>query len=556
MKKVLSVILSTLLLLSVVSPVVMAGEAIPTKTGSQIPLIYISGDAEPIYNSDGEIVLQIGDNGLLDLFSDSTDEEEGGTSNLLTSVANVLMPFLIQGLLNDDWDPYYENLEKEVGELFEKGRLDDNGEAPEGTGVSAQRQSEMQYDMTHDKKGKKGYYGLNDYHFWYDWRLDPLVSAESLHEYVQSIKETTHSEKVGIASACLGSAVVLAYISLYGTDDFVGVGMAAPLVKGSEAISEAISGKFHLDMDATSRILADTETISDFNIPSFLYATLDLLSKTGIWDRLSDSMKERVYYKIVEGATSALTLSTLFTFPCYWSCVAEEDYDDALHYVFGDEGSEKREKYAGLIEKIENYHEQVAVNVDDLMTEIVDDGLNLAILVKTGFQILPICQSNDVVGDQYTSASRASFGATTSTIYDTLSDEYIAAREEEGLGKYISPDKQIDASTCLFPDYTWFTKNSTHTERCDSENRLLYTVVTADHQLTVDDFAYTQFMVLDPETDTTEAMTEENCHTEHWTEESMQGKPENKYQKIFRAVIALLRWLYEVLNLIMARTGK
>ena len=45
---------------------------------------------------------------------------------------------------------------------------------------------------------------------------------------------------------------------------------------------------------------------------------------------------------------------------------------------------------------------------------------------------------------------------------ETLSDKYINQRVAEGKGKYISPDKLIDASTCLFPDTTWFIGNRSH----------------------------------------------------------------------------------------------
>ena len=35
-------------------------------------------------------------------------------------------------------------------------------------------------------------------------------------------------------------------------------------------------------------------------------------------------------------------------------------------------------------------------------------------------------------------------------------------REALGYGDFISPDKKVDASTCLFPDTTWIMKNKHH----------------------------------------------------------------------------------------------
>ena len=552
MKKTISVLLCAVLLFTLAVPAFAA--VVPQRTGSQIPIVFLAGDGEAIYNENDEVILKISENGLLGLFQGKTDDEEGDNSELYESIANVLMPFLIDGLISDNWDPYFENLEKEIGDLFAEGRLDENGNAPAGTGISSGRRAENERNRHTDKKGGNGY-DMYSYQFWYDWRLDPLEIAVQLHDYIADVKAATHSDKVALGSACLGGNVVLAYLSLYGTEDLVGVSMLAPLAKGSEFLSQAISGRFHLDMEGLNRILTDTESIDRFNMPDFATATIDLVSKSGMFGAMTDAFKKKIYAKVVEGVTSAIAMSTIFTMPCYWGCVAEEDYDDAILYVFGEEGSEKREQYAGLIEKIDNYHENVMLQADNLMQSVVDSGVNLGILCKYGFQMVPICEESYLVSDQYVSVNKASFGATTSTIFDTLSDEYIAQREAEGKGKYISPDKQVDASTCLFPDYTWFTKNATHTLRTDAEVRLMYSVMTADRQMTVDDFTFTQFMVYDHDAKTTEPMTTENCHTEHWTEDEMK-QPTSKKDTIYNGLLSFFKWMIELYKLLKTKFGK
>ena len=52
----------------------------------------------------------------------------------------------------------------------------------------------------------------------------------------------------------------------------------------------------------------------------------------------------------------------------------------------------------------------------------------------------------------------ASFGATAAPHGETLSDEQLSTSD----GKYISPQKNIDASTCMFPEQTWFIRHMTH----------------------------------------------------------------------------------------------
>ena len=92
-----------------------------------------------------------------------------------------------------------------------------------------------------------------------------------------------------------------------------------------------------------------------------------------------------------------------------------------------------------------------------------------------GEQQYPIGDCADYVGDQYVNVGKQTLGATVARMTETLSDAYIAGREAAGYGKYISPDKQVDASTCLFPDHTWIVKNLRH----DFNNSDVYNMVIA-----------------------------------------------------------------------------
>lgn len=543
MKKILSVILVFCLMLSFAVPV-FAGIN-PSASRSQIPIIRISGDGEALYNADGEKIFHYKD--LADAFSGSSEEggeaEEDDNSSLYESIANVLMPFFVDGVMLNNWEPYYENLQKEISELFGDSILDENGNPVNGTGISDARKAEMEYDITHDMKEINGFYSLNDYYFRYDWRLDPTETADLFHEYIQGIKTATNSEKVSIVASCLGTSVVVSYIAKYGMDDIHGVGFDGTVCNGAEILSQTISGKFNVDANAINRLLKDSSYLGWFNVDEFIIATIDLLEKNGTIGTLTQAVKDLIYYKVVEGVTSALALSTFYTWPNYWSAVSAEDYDTALNYVFGKEGSEKRTKYAGLIEKIENYNTLVRKNMNEVMLSIKRSGANVGIISKYGYQIIPICEAADAVADQFASVAKSSFGATTSTIYDTLSDEYIAEKEAKGLGKYISPDKQIDASTCLYPDYTWFVKGATHSNWTSYEMKILYDVVSADRQLTVDDFEYTQFFVYDTKTDTAEAMNEENCDTYVWEADSEVDKPITAMGKLTALLNSFIVWI-------------
>lgn len=461
------------------------------------------------------------------------------------------MPFLIEGLGTGNYDKYYEELNKEVAELFGEILLNKDGEVDNGTGISQQRKDSMARSLTDNPKLWRGYYTADDYHFWYDWRLDPLKTADDLHAYIQGVKKITGSSKVSLIGRCLGSTIVTAYLAKYGNDDIYGVALDIPVANGAEIFSEAISGQFKLDANAINRFIIDCNGYSDASIDSFITETIDLLEKAGVFDRLVGVTKETVYYVVIKGVTSALTLSTLGTWPSFWGIVSSDDYDAAMEYVFGDENSAKREEYAGLVEKIENYNTFVRERMYDILKD-TNEKANLCIVCKYGSQMVPVVESRNVVGDQYGSLAYSSYGATTSDIYSTLSDEYIALREAEGKGKYISPDKQVDASTCMFPDQTWFIKGDPHGDHSDVEFDIIYGVLSADLQLTVDEYEFGQFITCNYKEYTFEKMTEENSNTYFWKAEQKVDEATG-HNRIFYFLISLFNWL---LSLFEKLTGK
>ncbi|MEE1321035.1 MAG: alpha/beta fold hydrolase [Acutalibacteraceae bacterium] len=545
MKKFISVILALILVMSC-SVTAFAGID-ANATRSQIPVIRISGDGEALYNSEGERIMHF--RGLLE----KNEDEEEDDSGIYQSIANVLLPFLIEGIAFDKWDNYYNNLQKEIGELFGDALLDNNGNPVNGTGLSESRINYMNARKNEDRKIGRGFYRWEDYWFNYDWRLDPLYIADEFNDYIKTIKKTTGSDKVAIMASCLGTNIVTAYIAKYGLDDIHGITFDGGVAYGSEVLSETISGKFKLDGNAIERVLIDCANYDLFDVGSFVLATVDLLTASGALDAVKGVTKEYIYYKVIEGVTSALALSTFFTWPNYWATVTAEDYDTAIEYVFGEEGSEKREEYAGLIEKLDNYDKVVRQNIPEIMQSIKDAGVNLGIIAKYGSQMIPVCESSEMISDQIASVYRASYGATTSTVYEPLPTEYVAQRIDGGFGKYISPDKQIDASTCMFPDNTWFYKGATHSNWTSYEMKIMYDVATADRQLTVDDFEWGQFIVYDDETDTAYKMTEDNCHTEAWEADKEQDAPDSPYAKLFVFIKSIINWFRQLLDILSAK---
>ena len=543
MKKLISILLVLCMLFASAVPA-FAGYA-EIKDATDDPVIYIAGDSGSLYydNDTKEF--------CIDKASNLLNNGEGDKKEkIYEATANILLPFILEGIATNKWDNYYAAVEKEIGELFEPVRLDGNGNVPEGSdcGIGKEAKADRERKMSHDYADSNGKYGEYTYHYKYDWRLDPIELADDLHEYIEGVKRATNRSRVSIVCKCLGTNVVLAYINKYGTDSIKGLGIGVATSNGADFLSGAISGDFAIDGNGLVRLGRELAVTKNFSIHPLILATIELLANTRVIDTLTATMRKLVYSKIEYGIISALATSTMMTFPCYWALVTPEDFEDGLNYAFGKEGSEKRQQYAGLIEKITVYNETIKKHVNDILLSTKVPGkdgktVNLAIVSKYGTQMIPVIKDEGVLADNYVSVSKSSFGATTSTIYDTLSEEYIAERTAAGYGKYISPDKQIDASTCLFPDYTWFIKNCEHGNYPWEEKRLVLAVIDANEQLTTEDFKYTQFSMFDYSTDTLSKMTEENCNDNYWTADKELEKPQSKRELLVSFLRSLLKWL-------------
>ncbi len=550
MKKIASLLLSVIMLFSMCLPAFATDDKIEVDGLTDIPVIVVSGDGSPIVNKDGEVTLHY-KNFLSEQYRD------GVIDTLLQGLKDMLYPLVVEGLLTDNWDNFYDALYDAISAIFEQTLLDGNGEIPTDpespgykTDLTPSLYKSMEYTLTRSYN-ENSKYSVHSFNFYYDWRLDPFETVKKLHSYIEGIKEATGCSEVGLYGRCVGSSIVATYIKVYGMDGIRGVGFNGSVVNGSEILSEVISGGFEVDMNAVIRLLEDCNGVGLFAVDSLVIDFLDMLEKSGFYGIAKELAERTIYVKLVEGVTSALALSTFYTWPTYWTAVAPEDYQNALYYVFGPEGSEKRKQYAGLIEKLDRYDREVRQNLNEIYSEIDREG-NISVMSKYDFQIVPLTKSYDKLGDQFASVQYTSFGATTASVYDTLSDEYIAGRVAENKGKYISPDKKIDASTCMFPDNTWFVKGSSHSHWSTIENSLSLEVIAADRQLTVDDTIYTQFMVYDYDTDTMSAMTEENCNKVYYTADKEADKPDNIFARLSAFIKSLINFVKNAFERIMA----
>ncbi len=509
MKKVISFMLCLIMLFTVAIPAFSAAAA-----DEVTPIIYIRGNGQEIYNADGEkVICDIGD-----LKLDAEGEES--RNKIIEAATNISLSFLM-GMSDDNWDDYGEAIYKEISPLFEQAMLDGNGNPQFGTGIHPDL---LKKTFDNSKKnltnnGKCGYYTYG-YHF--DWRLDPYDLVDDLHTYITNVMTATDKRQVSLTSRCLGGSLLNAYLEKYGHLGHIkNVMYCDTLSNGCTLISKGFSGQVEFDAKSIQIYESQLGYLDEIGYSTGLNITdfageitekaLDLFTQLGFVDTVADNV-EKLYNRLYKALIPALFKSIGYASqPAYWTFVKEEDFDLALEIMFGEEGSEERVKNEGLITKILNYREKVTSVHDELLKKFSEDyGIHIGVIAKYGLIAAPLTSGYGNLSDTLASLEDSSFGATCAKIGKTLPSSYIEERTQKGFGEYISADKQVDTSTCLFPETTWIVKN-VHHDDFDRCCKALAEEFLSGTDVTVENSGYARFRVNDYEKNEVYDMSEDNC---------------------------------------------
>lgn len=510
MKKLLSLLLAALMCFSCLAGI--AAE-IPLQ---DIPIITIPGTSNThILNAQGETIVP----DAFDLSEFIRDSEK--MRPLLTAFG--------KAIVTDRWDAYCDMLVEELTGIWAPAVYDDNGLPQHGDHTT------WTWSKASLPKKTSGF-REGDYYFRYDWRMDPLATAQELDQYIDAVLEVTGAEKVAIVGRCYGACVAAAYVTAYGCGKIDNVIMYMPMALGVETEEALFTGRIALDAP-TVRMYADywltqEQPLEDEALNDLLAALVNMIYYSGGL-HLTAAAVENLVYKFKDNILPRLLRVSYGTYPGYWGMIGDEVYDEAKAFVF--DGYEAQ--YAGLIEKIDRYHYTVQRPLFETLDMLQAEGMKVTVIAKYGVPTYPYFDGSDYLTDSSNSLTRQSFGATASTINTTLSEEYRAARTEAGYGAYLSADGKVDASTCRYPEQTWFFKDIEHLEMDGYISDLMTYSTQVTRQLTVtDDARYPQFMHKDAEGNVV-PLTENDPSDEKWEKES----PFASFGRFLRALLRILK---------------
>ncbi len=463
--------------------------------GADIPVIQVVGMGEKIYRKDADGNEEI-------LFPMQIP------NGYIEEKTEVFLPVFAQAFFTQEWDEFCDVLYECLIPILSKPALDKNGKVSDGSYIKWSWSRETLWDNK-----TNGKYGATGYTFNYDWRVSPLETAELLHQYIEDVMYVTGAKEVALYGRCYGSNVVAAYMQKYNGEHVSEVIHYCSAMYGASTCSKLFTGEAYLHPDGIDRFIYDIKLNLEEYIADFIKAFVTLLNKTYGLDIVSwavDNVLDDIYLDIFP----RILIESFGTFPSFWSMVSLEDFDKAMDTVFYDADLTE---YSGLTEKINNYHDNVQLTFEDTLKQQSENGIEFSNIVKYGYQLIPVTENGDDLSDSIVTVNASSFGATVTRLNETFSDEYISNAVKDQKARYISPDMQIDASTCLLPDATWFIKDLTHADFPVSVNGLVSAIVNGDGFNVNSSAEYPQYLVFDGDSGALQPMTSENSNTtERW----------------------------------------
>lgn len=265
----------------------------------------------------------------------------------------------------------------------------------------------------------------NLYFFAYNSFGEPYETAAELDEFVQQVKAETGSDKVNFVPVSMGGALATAYFDAYGKkNDVHRIMYFVAAIKGSVLLADIMSGE--LDPKGAYELIA---MLADRKTAETLQKAVKLLPK-------------KVPAKMFDSAIDAMREKALLRSPSVWSVMPPESYTSLRDRYLSDG------RFSELCKKTDRFY-KAQNGIYDILKEREADGSEFFAAVGYGLPLLPVSVHGDISSDTIINSSSTSLGATFAP-----PGERIGTPSPEN--DCISPDGDVDASTALFPDRTWF----------------------------------------------------------------------------------------------------
>lgn len=433
-----------------------------------------------------------------DIYEDKNDKNSKeifpwSTDDILNTVKNCI-PALLKFLVTKDYDALADTIIPEAKALLAPSFCN-----PDGT-PAGESGAYMEYP------DEKDIHKNSTLTFRYDWRIDPVEVAAQLNDFINYVLEATNCKKVAVSCHSLGGLIALTYMSIYGTDKIYAAGLNTTAIFGESYTGQMFSGDITVEGDALVYYLQFALDQSDYD--AIVGAVLDVLKEAGIADAIAKYANDIIEH-IKERAISEVLFPMFSSWLSIWAMVPDEALENAKNYMFG--VADPAVDYSGLRTRIDNFSRIFRPTRTQTLQEL-NDKARVAVISRYGYASIPLTSKWQNITDGVIDTENNSFGATVALYGKTLTDEQLNGAAPE----YISPDRTVCASTCLFPEQTWFIKNYKHATNSDALDEMIYKLLfNPKGESTVDSYEeyprFLQFRSYDesilPDTTTAEKLT-------------------------------------------------
>lgn len=279
---------------------------------------------------------------------------------------------------------------------------------------------------------------------------DPMSSAKALDEYIDMVLEKTGAKKVNLLPISLGGTIFTAFCEQFTNTQKVNtVVNVVPVLNGTQAVTDMFNRNFDVSAEfwyneGIPMILSEWTEYGEL-----LGHFVNLMLRS-----LPADVNAAMLTKIYDSLFNNLVVNT----PQFWSMVNRESYPALAEKYLSDA------EHSAVKVKTDAFY-RAQMNLEKNIKTMQANGVKINIIagysLHTGderynfFRLMG--NSNKVNGDGVINIESTTLGATAALPGEKLTS-----------GERLSPDGEIDASTGVLPDNTWYFYNMHHEDAANN----------------------------------------------------------------------------------------